>query len=91
MKSKIIILLSSILFCFCNPNQKQIDKELIGTWEGSLIDSYSNNKIEKLIMQFEKNGDLTYIIGEGEMKNTMNMKYWTNKNSLFPKKQILAK
>ena len=73
MKQLLVILGCFVAFS-CN-SQKQRDEKLVGKWESSLKDSKTGNPIEKIILEFTKDGKFMQYVGEGKMQNTVESTY----------------
>ncbi|MBB6370813.1 hypothetical protein [Chryseobacterium shigense] len=71
---QLLIILGCFLAMSCN-SQKQGDDRLIGKWDGSLKDSKTGGPIEKIILEFTKDGKFLQHSGEGKMQNTVESTY----------------
>ncbi|WP_123902628.1 hypothetical protein [Chryseobacterium elymi] len=71
---QLLVILGCFLAFSCN-SQKQDDEKLIGKWDGSLKDSKTGNSIEKIVLEFTKDGKFLQHLGEGKMLNTIESTY----------------
>lgn len=71
---QLLVILGCFLAFSCN-SQKQGDERLIGKWDGSLKDSKTGSSIEKIILEFTKDGKFFQHSGEGKMQNTVESTY----------------
>lgn len=63
-----------IIFCFLTAltccSQKKEDTTLTGKWVGQVKDSGTQNVIEKIVIEFTKDGKYIQHTGEGKMQHT---------------------
>ncbi|MBV8328773.1 hypothetical protein [Chryseobacterium sp.] len=71
---QILVILGCFLAMSCS-SQKQEDPNLIGKWDGSLKDSKTGSSVEKIILEFTKDGKFLQHLGEGKMQNTIESTY----------------
>ena len=62
---------------------KSIDEKLIGRWEGCLLDPLDGERIEPMMLEFTKDGEMVCTLGEGDMQNVIKTTYWTSENVLY--------
>ncbi|KFF25365.1 hypothetical protein [Chryseobacterium vrystaatense] len=67
---QILIILGCFLALSCN-SQKKKDARLIGKWDGSLKDLKTGSSMEKIVLEFTKDGKFLQHMGEGKMQNTI--------------------
>ncbi|WP_025146455.1 hypothetical protein [Pedobacter jeongneungensis] len=81
MKHLLVILACFIaLGCSTNP---QNDKQLIGKWVGTLKDQQTGGSIEKIVLEFTKDGNFMQHLGEGDMQNTIESIYEIQNDKLI--------
>lgn len=66
----ILIILGCFLALSCHSQQKK-DPQLIGKWEGALKDSKTGSSMDKIVLEFTKEGKFRQHLGEGKMQNTI--------------------
>lgn len=71
---QLLVILGCFLAFSCN-SQQQGDEKLIGKWDGSLKDSKTGNPIEKIVLEFTKEGKFLQHLGDGKMQNTVESTY----------------
>ena len=71
---KLLIILNCLFVLSCH-SQKQEDARLIGKWQGTLNDSENSNSIEKIVLEFTKDGKFIQFLGEGKSENIINSTY----------------
>lgn len=71
---QLLVILGCFLAVSCN-SQKHGDEKLIGKWESSLKDSKTGRPIEKIVVEFTKDGKFMQYVGEGQMQNTIESTY----------------
>lgn len=79
---QILVILGCFLAMSCN-SQKQEDPKLIGKWNGSLRDSETGGSVEKIILEFTKDGKFIQYLGEGKMQNTIESTYEVQDNKII--------
>lgn len=71
---QLLVILGCFLVFSCN-SQKHEDEKLVGKWNGSLKDSKTGKSIEKIVLEFTKDGKFLQHLGEGKMQNTVESTY----------------
>ncbi|MDF2515013.1 MAG: hypothetical protein K0R59_309 [Sphingobacterium sp.] len=79
---QIVLVVSCLLAMSCN-SKKQEDPKLIGKWNGAVKDSETGGSIEKISLEFTKDGKLIQQSGEGEMQLITTSTYETQQDKLI--------
>lgn len=79
---QLLVILSCFLVFSCN-SQQQEDEQLIGKWDGSLKDLTTGGSIEKIVLEFTKDGNFLQHLGEGKMQNTIESSYEVQNDKLI--------
>lgn len=79
---QLLVILGCFLALSCN-SQKQGDEKLIGKWDGSLKDSKTGSPIEKIVLEFTKDGKFLQHSGEGKMQSTVESTYEVHNDKII--------
>lgn len=83
---KLLIILCGFLLVGCN-SQKKDDPKLIGKWEGMLKDSENSKGIEKVVLEFKKDGQFLQFVGEGKSQNIIKSSYKIEGEKILAKEE----
>lgn len=78
----LLIFFSCLAALQCN-SQKKEDPRLIGQWEGTLKDAQTEKNIEKIVLEFTKDGKFIQYIGQGKSQNTIQSTYTAQNNTII--------
>lgn len=78
----LLIFFSCLVALQCN-SQKKEDPRLIGQWEGTLKDAQTEKNIEKIVLEFTKDGKFIQYIGQGKSQNTIQSTYTAQNNTII--------
>ena len=79
---QILFVVSCLLVMSCN-SQKQEDPRLIGKWNGAVKDSETGGSMEKISLEFTKDGKLIQQLGQGETQLIITSTYETEQDKLI--------
>ncbi|MDR6919218.1 MULTISPECIES: hypothetical protein [Chryseobacterium] len=79
---QILIIFSCLITLTCC-SQKKEDTELTGKWVGKVKESTTQNAVEKIVLEFTKDGKYIQHTGEGKMKHTTESSYKTENGKVI--------
>lgn len=82
MMKPILMILGCILAFNCH-SQKKKDPQLIGKWGGLLKDSQTGSSMDKIVLEFTKDGHFRQHLGEGKMQNTIESTFEVQNNKII--------
>jgi hypothetical protein len=82
MKNQIkqVFVILCCMFFSCNAQE---NPKIIGKWDGSLKDAKTGKLVEKIILEFTKDGQFLQHLGEGKMQHTIISSYKIEKDKII--------